>query len=280
MEASLRSLRVLSRAVTIFAGVILLAGLVQIALAGIAVNQEYGRIAQREADARQQAAEYGYRLMQDSLQMEYDRTSTAFFLEGRFLPSDETLQPDAPAVVSLIVLTCSILAFGFASMAWVWRAHANLRDAGLATKQGPTLAVAAYFIPFANFMLPFEGMRELFNRSRGEGEDFANTGVDEVTAWWTAVIASMLIFSAITVKFLLDLGTNVIIMTPLWMEFGLVAFTLLLLFGSAYLFAGLTRAITSAQEEYLPQVDPEALRQEQAPRPRVTLIDDRDRAAY
>ena len=67
-------------------------------------------------------------------------------------------------------------------------------------------------------------MRELYNRSEGEGDDFAHSTVENVTAWWTSVIVGLLILSAMIVKFALDAATNLIIMTPIWMEFVILTF--------------------------------------------------------
>lgn len=272
LDKNLRMLRKTSLAVTILSFVVIIAGLVQLGLGGIAVQQEYERIEAVEAMADNPRTYYGYQRQYRELQAQYNRSSSAFFLEGRFLPSDENLAPDAPGVITFGVLIVSTLLFLIAAMMWVWRAHANLRDIGIRAKYGPGRAISAYLIPLANLMLPFEAMRELYNRSEGEGEDFAHATVESVTAWWTAVIVGLLILSATITKFVLDAGTNLIIMTPIWMEFAILSFAIILLLSSAYLFSGLTRKITAFQEEVLPQIEPREIVQDAPARPTVNII--------
>ncbi|UOR14375.1 DUF4328 domain-containing protein [Qipengyuania aquimaris] len=272
LEAKLRTLRVSSLAVTGFAILLVLAGLSQLVLGGVAVKEEYERIEQLEALAAPPSQYYGYQQQRRQLQAEYNRSGSAFFIEGRFLPTGDDQKPGIISIISLITLILAAIGFVASAMIWVWRAHANIREVGIRSKYGPGFAVASYLIPVANFMLPFEAMRELHNRSHGESEDFAHSGVENVTAWWTAVLVGLLIFSAMIVKFALDAGTNLILMTPLWMEFALLAFAILLLLVSAYLFSSLTRAITAAQEEVLPEIDPAEIEAEMPDKPRVNII--------
>ena len=181
------------------------------------------------------------------------------------MPSTGELVWGDPAVIAALVLVLSSFGFLITAMFWVWRAHANLAEAGVRAKFGPGKAVAAYLIPAANLILPFEAMRELYNRSHGEIEEFAHSTVEDVTAWWTSVVVGLLIFSAMIVKFMLDAGTSLIIMTPIWMEFTIIAFALILLLGAAYLFSGLARKITAAQHDYLPDIA-ESLPDQETPR--------------
>lgn len=271
LENGLRALRTSSLVVRISAIVVLLAGVAQLVLGGIAVKQEYERIAEIEELSRQNTY-YGYQLQQRAIDQQYNRSSSAFFIQGRFMPSEDSMKPDAPGLISLIVLLLSGLVFVGAALFWVFRANSNLAQVGIKSKYSPALATAAYLIPVANLFLPFESMRELHNRSHGEEEDFAHSPVEDVTAWWTAMMVGMLIFSAMIVKFALDVGTNLVIMTPIWMEFTIIAFALVLLLGSAWLFGRLTRSITAAQAEYLPQVDTSALADAAPARPTVTII--------
>ena len=249
-ERNLRALRRLSMAVTAFALLLAAAGMVQIGLGGIAVSEEYERIEEIEELTRQRTI-YGYRARQLALEAEYRRSSTAFFLEGRFMPSDDELSFDDPAVLTGIASLLAAFGFLAAAIAWVWRAHRNLTEAGMRPKFTAGKAVAGYLLPFVNFIVPFEAMRELYNRSHNEPEEFVDSTVEDVTAWYTAMVTGLLIFSAMTIKFALDYYTNLIIMTPLWMEFAIVAFALILLLGAAYLFSSLARRITAAQEEHL-----------------------------
>ena len=268
---NMRFLRMTSRAVTIFALVAALAGTVQIGFGAIAVSEEYERIERFEEETRPRTY-YGYERQWAAAQAEYNRSSSSFFLEGRFLPSDDTLAPDGPAVLSLFTLLLAGLGFTVASLLWVWRAHANLREVGIATKWAPEMAAASFVIPVVNFVVPFETMRELFNRSHDEGDDFAHSTAEDVTAWWTALLTGLVIISAMIVKMIYDAGTNLIIMTPLWMEYAILCFAFILILAAGFLFSGLTRKITAAQADLLPQIDPAEMIDEPAPRLSVNIV--------
>ena len=252
-ETSLRSLRRSSLFVTVFAVLLILTGLTQLGLGGVAVAEEYERIERFEEMTRPRTY-YGYQAQQAALQNEYNRSSTAFFLQGRFIPDNETMSWTSPAMISLYVLLLSGIGFLVSAMMWVWRAHGNIEQAGMRPKFGAGKVVAGYLIPAVNLILPFEAMRELYNRSHGEGDDFAHSTAEDVTAWWTAVIVGLIVFSVMVFKLMIDAGTNLILMTPLWMEFGVFAFGIILLLGGAYLFSSLTRKITAAQEALLPDL--------------------------
>lgn len=271
-ESKLRSLRNSSIMVTVFALLLVCAGLVQIGLGGLAVSKEYERIEKVEQMARQSATFYGYQSQRSALESEYNRSSTAFFLEGRFMPATDGLTLGDPAVIAAIALLLFGLGFLVAAMIWVWRAHGNLSEAEVRTRYGPGKAIAAYLVPAVNLILPFEAMRELYNRSHGEPEDFAHSTVEDVTAWWTSVVVGLLIFSAMIVKFMLDAGTSLIIMTPIWMEFTIIAFALILLLLAAYLFSGLARKITAAQHEHLHEIAASAPEMEEPSRMSVNVI--------
>lgn len=271
IEASLRSLRTSSLVVTAFSVLLLIAGLIQIALGVIAVKAEYKRIADLEELTRP-SQYYGYQAQQAALDAEYTRSSSAFFYEGRFIPATDGLTWGDPAVIALLVLLFAGIGFLVAALLWVWRAHSNLAEAGVRAKFGPGNALVAYLAPVVNLILPFEAMRELHNRSHGEPEEFAHSAVEDVTAWWTAVIVGLLIFSAMIVKFILDFGSNLIIMTPIWMEFAIVAFALVLVLCGAVLFAGLSRKITAAQAEYLAEIAATAPAQEPPKRMTVNIV--------
>ena len=272
--ANMRLLRVTSKAVTIFALVAALAGMVQIGLGAIAVSEEYERIERIEEETRPRTY-YGYERQWAEAQAEYNRSSSSFFLGARFLPSDDTMAPDGPAVLSLFTLLLAGLGFTVASLFWVWRAHANLRGVGIPTKYAPRMAAASFVIPVMNFVVPFETMRELFNRSHDEGDDFAHSAADDVTAWWTALLTGLVIISAMIVKILFDAGTALIIMTPLWMEYAILCFALILILAAGLLFSGLTRKITAAQAGLLPEIGPVEATDDPPRRMRVNVLSSR-----
>lgn len=268
--AMLRKLRASSIAVTVFASVFMLAGFAEIGLGGMAVKAEYARITEVETQA-QQASSFGSFRRQSAIQSQYNHSSSAFISQGRFIPSFRDRGWDNATTIAGLALLVSGLALILSALFWVWRAHENLARLGIRTKYTPRMAVAGFLVPVANLVLPFETMRELYNRSYCEPEELAHATVENVTAWWTAVVVGLLIFSAMIFKFMLDVGTNLAIITPLWMEYAIASFAMLLLLGSALLFAGLVRSITKAQMVYLPQIMLSGGHEPVQQRPAVTL---------
>jgi hypothetical protein len=68
---------------------------------------------------------------------------------------------------------------------WIYRAHANLRDAGIEGLEfTPAWAVGSYFVPIANLFKPFQAMRELWTTCHGQNDSFGHEAPYEVKAWW------------------------------------------------------------------------------------------------
>ena len=267
----MRPLRAAALAVTALSLVLLLAGAVQIALGGMAVKRHYDEVAARQVETGYNRYD-PYAVQQYEMDRQYGQSSTAYLTEGAMTGGPALPGWRDPAGIAAIVLGVAALGFFAATLVWVWRAHANIAAHGIRARFTPGKALAAWLIPIANLVLPFEAMRELYNRSHGEPEELVGAPVDDVTAWWSAVVIGMLIFSALSVKFILDLGTAAYIMTPLWMEYVVLSFAILLLLGSAFLFSRLARAITRAQEEVLPTLDPVAVEQAVPTRPSVRVL--------
>lgn len=146
----------------------------------------------------------------------------------------------------LLLITVALIVM---ALMWIYRAHANLVQQGVAIDHSPGWAVGSYFIPFVNLVIPFRAMRELYNRSHGEIEEHAHSTVDDVMAWWTAYILGIGLTLLLFGKYLFDLLTNVVFLTPPWMEFAMSSFASLLLAVSCFLLAKLVKAITAAQAE-------------------------------
>lgn len=68
---------------------------------------------------------------------------------------------------------------------WIYRAHANLRAAGIdGLEFSPGWAVGWYFIPIANLFKPFQAMRELWNTTHGQSDGYTEPADSRLTAWW------------------------------------------------------------------------------------------------
>lgn len=99
----------------------------------------------------------------------------------------------AAAVAGLtpIALLIVALALCAVALAWIHRAHASLREQGIALDNSPGWAVGSYFIPLVNLVAPYRAMRELYNRSHGEVDELAHATVDEVQTWWFTYVIGL-----------------------------------------------------------------------------------------
>ncbi|RZK00190.1 MAG: DUF4328 domain-containing protein [Novosphingobium sp.] len=77
---------------------------------------------------------------------------------------------------------------------WVYRAHANLRAAGIDDLAfSPGWAVGWYFVPVATFVQPFKAMRELWSVSLGQYESFGDDADPQIKLWWGTWLAGNII---------------------------------------------------------------------------------------
>lgn len=135
---------------------------------------------------------------------------------------------------------------------WIYRAHANLREAGVAElTYSPGWSVGSYFIPLVNFVIPFRAMRELHNRSHGESVWQAHSPVADVTSWWSCHLAAMLVMIVAAFVAMLATIPNLYVVQPPGANTGLFLFSLLLLTGSGAFLYRTIGAVTSAQQQGL-----------------------------
>jgi heme/copper-type cytochrome/quinol oxidase subunit 2 len=98
------------------------------------------------------------------------------------------------AVDALAVATTAlILVAGIAWIVWQYRAQANLRALGVpGLRYSPTAAAAWWVVPFANFVMPFLTVRELWTASGTAEPDLGGQprrAPPLLLAWWTFWLA-------------------------------------------------------------------------------------------
>jgi len=239
-----------SIAVGLFAALVAIATLVQIGIAGRAVKQYYAERAVIEAVARENFTDPP----PDYPLAAFFSALTGTTLEARASSEFAPTVSDSENVVTLgtaAIGAAALLGLIVAVLGWVRCAHSNLLRAGQRPNYGPGKAVTAFAIPVANLVLAPDAMRELHHRSHDEPEELHDGPVDDVTAWFAAMIGGSVIISLLIAKYMLDIGSNLAIVTPLWMEFAMAAFAVLLLAAAGLLFFRLTRIIGRAQRDTL-----------------------------
>lgn len=101
------------------------------------------------------------------------------------------LSPLSTAV--MIVYFCNYATFAISIVLvslWIYRAHDNLRAAGVADlKFTPGGSVGWFFIPIMNLFKPFQAMKELWNESHGTSNGYGEQSPSTVATWWTLWIA-------------------------------------------------------------------------------------------
>lgn len=153
------------------------------------------------------------------------------------------LQGIVTAVGMLVFLPCAVL-----FLMWFHKALSNLRLAALSGLIArPGWSIGSFFVPGANLFVPFGAMRELWNRSHGEDEWQAKASVSEVVIWWTCLWAGTLLAVCVNFVGLINILTNLKIVTPpgvnIALDIGGVALSII----SAVFLLRIVNRITEAQ---------------------------------
>lgn len=143
--------------------------------------------------------------------------------------------------VSLAFLCALVTSIIFVGM-WIHRANLNLRQNGISElKFTPGWAVGWYFIPFANLVMPFRAMREIWNASL-----FSDRNLEEsdplLTRWWAFWLGGNIVSN---VASRLDDGTGS------GAAFATGFLGSLLLAGAAFSLYQIITAVTAAQTDRL-----------------------------
>jgi hypothetical protein len=88
------------------------------------------------------------------------------------------------SVLELIIYLTTVVCFA----AWLYRAYGNLRalSPSRPINHTPTLAVGSFFIPFANLIIPYRAVKELWQKSGPPEEAIVSEPSPPVTfpIWW------------------------------------------------------------------------------------------------
>jgi hypothetical protein len=122
------------------------------------------------------------------------------------------------AIDAWIIIVIAVTAIPW--LLWQYRAHANLRALGVSgLKYSPGWAVGWWFIPFANIVLPFLVMRELWKASDPEASSLdwmARRATPLLGLWWACRLLAHLFLQ---IGFVLDDNLNALsdLRTEAWM---------------------------------------------------------------
>lgn len=135
---------------------------------------------------------------------------------------------------------------------WIYRAAWNLRHIGAKRlAYSPGWAVGWYFVPFANLVMPFRAMREIWLASH-EPTRWRDTSVGTLSIWWMLWLATS-IGGNISFRLAMRAETLEQMITSEWTGIILCAFSIPL----SLVFIGIVRRITEAQDRSVSLVPPE-----------------------
>jgi len=120
------------------------------------------------------------------------------------------------ALGALLLLFVTTIMFAI----WIYRAGKNLVAAGYEGLEfTPAARIWWFAVPFANFIMPYRGMRELWNASRGEA--FHGKDPPVLIAWWAAwlsqgLVGMLLRFELLDAETLMSIGSVLgVVLAPL-----------------------------------------------------------------
>lgn len=126
------------------------------------------------------------------------------WLNGFAPPGPEDMARLGFQLVQFLVLVVSFVV----TLRWIYLAHVNARAFGADDMMGsPGWAVGWFFVPFANLVMPFLMMRELWKASAQPGDWQAASAPATLLLWWLLSLASN-ITSAISAQMGYELGAD------------------------------------------------------------------------
>lgn len=91
------------------------------------------------------------------------------------------LMVEGTSGIRALIYLATCIPFGM----WIYRANRNARALGaVGMKYSPAGSVGWYFVPFANLVVPFQAMREIWRASANPGNPEAAPGTPLLGWWW------------------------------------------------------------------------------------------------
>jgi hypothetical protein len=175
-------------------------------------------------------------------------------LSGSVVVNDKSPDFSPAEIVQLIVALLSTLvtvSLYFMIGRWIFRAAWNVRHLGAKRLEyTPGWSVGWYFVPFANLVIPFRAMREIWLASH-EPTRWRETSVGTLTLWWTLWLAGNIIGN---ISFRMSMGADTLeeMIRAEWIGVGLCVFSIPL----SLVFMGIVRRVREAQDRSITLVQP------------------------
>jgi hypothetical protein len=107
------------------------------------------------------------------------------FTHGAFTEQEGDASDKLMLTTGILRLIAYVIA-GICLIAWTYRAHVNARSQGVfGLTLEPGLYACSYLIPFVNFWLPFQGMKELWTHCFAVAGAKPSATPPLLVVWWT-----------------------------------------------------------------------------------------------
>ncbi len=152
------------------------------------------------------------------------------FTHGAFTEQEGDASDKLMQTTGILRLIAFVIA-GVCLIVWTYRAHANARSQGVfGLTLDPGLYACSYLIPFVNFWLPFQGMKELWSHCFALAGAKPSATPPLLVVWWTTwLLTSFLgVYVSKAIK-VVDLASGIYAsqMTLVWLACSLAASVLL-----------------------------------------------------
>ena len=165
-------------------------------------------------------------------------------MRGELVTIAEALRSDDRVTAAGITAIVVLIVTGIVWVVWQYRSQANLRAVGRPNlTYTPGWAAGWWFVPFANLVMPFKTVRELWKAS-GRERDWIGTATWPVLGWWWAAWIAQAIAGRIAAR-MVDTAESVASATSA-SRFALL--TVLFTIAAAVLAILVVRSIVARQE--------------------------------
>lgn len=176
-------------------------------------------------------------------------------LDGSIVPEDDGLAPSeiVQSMVGLVSVLVSVSLF-FIIGRWIYRAAWNVRHLGAKRLEfSPGWAVGWYFVPFANLVMPYRAMKEIWLASRSP-QDWQPGPAGLLPLWWGLWLAGG-VLGNISMRLNLRADTLEQMRIAEWVGIAQCAIAVPL----ALVFIHIARTVSAAQDQHPALADPPPL---------------------
>lgn len=120
-------------------------------------------------------------------------------------------------LVGLVVLVTVVVCYVLSAM-WLFRVSRNAGSFAAADEVSPAWSVGWFFIPIANFFMPFRRVRKIWQITRSGGQSWRKVPVPALLRWWWAFWLATTILDNLSFRLQLRAETVADYGVTLWID--------------------------------------------------------------